>query len=63
MIFYVNNMAMDSKKLLDIYSKDIFEFLVFWANWAKKTINQRLSYFLQYKLNIARKDIKIYFEL
>ena len=33
--------------LLDVYSKDIFEFLVFWAMLAKKTIRQRLSHFLQ----------------
>ena len=39
MFLYMNNMAMDSKNLLDVYNKDIFELLV-WTNWAKKTINQ-----------------------
>ena len=40
MFFYINYMDMDSNFIFDIHSKDIFEFLVFWANWAKKTISQ-----------------------
>ena len=40
LFLYMKNMAIDSKKILDVYCKDIFEFLVVWANCAKKTISQ-----------------------
>ena len=40
MLLYMNDMDMDSNFSLNVYSKDIFEFLVFWDNLAKKTMNQ-----------------------
>ena len=52
MFLYMNDMAIDSIFLLDVYSKDIFEFLVFWAILGQKDCMANVKLFFAIKNSI-----------